>query len=1252
MWWLVVIGALALMVGPAAGTVFENAADSAWRLNSTGEARVVASTATHVYVGGDFATIDDGVGGAPVGQSFLAAFDQATGDYDAAFAPQLNGVVHALATTLDGTRLFVGGSFSMVNGVAFDGLAELDPATGATISLIEAGTAGTVYDLHVEGNWLYVVGNLTWVGAVQVSGAGRVDLTTGLADPAWTPTLTSGSVRAVTATAGGGPVYLGGFFNAVNGSSTDAKLVAVDDMSGATDPFFDPGHAEEVFDLALTVDKLYIAHGGPGGRGDIRDPRSGTLLRSHMTDGDVQAVEVSGSHVYFGHHGEIVNGAPQAWVFAVDRASDDVDPAFAPVLTCTAGVGVWAVHDAGGHLWVGGGITSASPVDGRGVVRLPAADPQPTDVTAPTAPSGLNAPIVGDQLVQLNWSPSLDDSGSVYYRVWRDGALVGTAPDTQFLDMTVAAATTVSYVVEVVDAAQNATSSSPLPVTTLPTLSELVAFDLGHTWSYLDNAVAPVGWTQPGFNDAPWESGPAQLGRGDGDEATVVDHPAQPSVTVYLRTEFVIPAGTTAITATFDYLRDDGVVVRVNGTEVLRDNLPQGPIDETTRALTWISAEENTVISTAIDASTFVEGTNAVTVELHNVSHGSDLSFDAALRLGVSTDTVPPTVPGALQADDIASTTVDLSWTASTDDVAVVGYDVLRDGIVVGTTPVAAFQDSSLSPSTAYAYEVRARDAVGNTSGLTAPLLVTTDDPVPDVTPPLTPTGVAAPIVTQTSIVLTWSASVDDVGVAGYEVWRDGVLVGTVTGNTHVDNGLTPSTSFDYVVVAYDAVGNRSGDSAVLSVVTADPEPQVVEVLPFGSTWSYLDTGSYPGSTWTLSSFDDAGWPSGPAELGVNDGGEVTVVAPRPTVWMRSTFTVADPAAIEAFDLELVADDGAVVFVNGIEVIRDNVGPGPVDGSTAALSYRWGAAETVVRTFAVPPGVLTGGTNTIAVAVINAPGSSDMSFDLRAELLVGVGGAPDVMPPSQPAGLVATNVSSTSLQLSWVASTDDIAVAGYDVFRDGVFLATVTGTVLADSGLVADTSYSYEVEAFDAAGNRSTRSAPLVVTTASAPPVESDLLPMGSTWRYLDTGAYPGASWVQPSFVDGSWAQGAAPLAAVDPGVTALTNQPTVWLRSTVNVADSSAVVALEADVRADDGVVVFINGVEVLRDNVGAGPVDGSTPASSYRWGSVETEVRTFVLPVGDLVDGDNVIAAALVNGNGSSDSSFDLALRQFVQN
>jgi|SRR3989344_1725735 len=93
--------------------------------------------------------------------------------------------------------------------------------------------------------------------------------------------------------------------------------------------------------------------------------------------------------------------------------------------------------------------------------------------------------------------------------------------------------------------------------------------------------------------------------------------------------------------------------------------------------------------------------------------------------------------------------------------------------------------------------------------------------------------------------------------------------------------------------------------------------------------------------------------------------------------------------------------------------------------------------------------------------------------------------AADITPPSVPTGLLATAVSSSQIDLSWNASTDDVAVTAYRVFRDNLFLATSTLTSYSDTGLSAQTAYSYTVSAVDAAFNDSGRSATSTATTSA-----------------------------------------------------------------------------------------------------------------------------------------------------------------------
>jgi hypothetical protein len=99
----------------------------------------------------------------------------------------------------------------------------------------------------------------------------------------------------------------------------------------------------------------------------------------------------------------------------------------------------------------------------------------------------------------------------------------------------------------------------------------------------------------------------------------------------------------------------------------------------------------------------------------------------------------------------------------------------------------------------------------------------------------------------------------------------------------------------------------------------------------------------------------------------------------------------------------------------------------------------------------------------------------------------------DQIPPSVPAGLVGTSTAST-VMLKWAPSTDNVDVAGYAVYRAGVQVGTSATTTYTDSSLAANTSYGYVVSAFDAAGNKSAKSATTTVKTLPPPPPPVDIL--------------------------------------------------------------------------------------------------------------------------------------------------------------
>jgi chitinase len=201
----------------------------------------------------------------------------------------------------------------------------------------------------------------------------------------------------------------------------------------------------------------------------------------------------------------------------------------------------------------------------------------------------------------------------------------------------------------------------------------------------------------------------------------------------------------------------------------------------------------------------------------------------ASSALGVTTsassDTTPPSAPTSLTSPSHTSSSVALSWGASTDNVGVTGYQVFRGTTLVTTVTGTSYTDTGLAASTTYSYTVKARDAAGNVSAASNAVSVTTSAASTDTTPPSTPTGLASSNVTSSSVTLAWTASTDNVGVTGYDVLRGGTVIGSSTTTSFTDGTVQPSTTYSYTVRAKDAAGNLSAQSPALGVTTPAGTP-------------------------------------------------------------------------------------------------------------------------------------------------------------------------------------------------------------------------------------------------------------------------------------------------------------------------------------------------------------------------------------------------------------------------------------------
>ena len=183
----------------------------------------------------------------------------------------------------------------------------------------------------------------------------------------------------------------------------------------------------------------------------------------------------------------------------------------------------------------------------------------------------------------------------------------------------------------------------------------------------------------------------------------------------------------------------------------------------------------------------------------------------------------------------------------------------------------------------------------------------------------------------------------------------------------------------------------RAGDRSLGGIDPSSPGNTLM-LVESGANWRYLDTGVYPGASWISRTFNDGVWLRGLAPLGYGDGDEATVAGygtnsanRHITTWFRHSFTLASTSAVRALTVRLLRDDGAVVYLNGVEVFRSNLPTGAISQTTLALGAVPPPDESsFYYTAALDPARLLVGTNVIAVEVHqSATNSSDLSFDLQ-----------------------------------------------------------------------------------------------------------------------------------------------------------------------------------------------------------------------------------------------------------------------------
>lgn len=441
------------------------------------EVMAIEQIGNTIYVGGQFLEVVRKRNEPHHDQRFLAAFDATTGAWIDWWRPQLNGPVFALEASPDGSRLYVGGEFTSVEGIGdTEGLVALDPATGRVdttfTAQIEGASSspspGVVRTIRATSNWVYIGGSFNFVTGPNLDSRLRVNKTArlsanGTPDPSWKPKVLDGSVWGLDVDESRNRVYLVGFFQSIDNIADTGNFIAVSDINGqpytALERF--PVLTESQphqFEVLVDGDNVWVV----GTQHVIHKLNASDLSMDRRwftgfepgwhIGGDFQAIGILDDEVYATCHcwgvikelpdwvttlGEAqsipIAGEVQG-IIGFDRTTGEWNSNFLPDIY--GQIGGWAVNGGGdGCLWVGGDLNRRSVGDvwRNGIVRWcdeagqgpPVGPPlqEPPDASEGNRPSRPLNPAAtgGGEEITLSWTAATDDTYVATYIVYRNG---------------------------------------------------------------------------------------------------------------------------------------------------------------------------------------------------------------------------------------------------------------------------------------------------------------------------------------------------------------------------------------------------------------------------------------------------------------------------------------------------------------------------------------------------------------------------------------------------------------------------------------------------------------------------------------------------------------------------------------------------------------------------------------------------------------------------------------------------------------
>lgn len=749
------------------------------------------------------------------------------------------------------------------------------------------------------------------------------------------------------------------------------------------------------------------------------------------------------------------------------------------------------------------------------------------DTQAPSVPANIQVSKITATSASLTWSPSTDNVGVTGYKVYLDGQYLRTVTNNGFDASSLKPATEYKGFVTAIDAAGNESGRSEVvSFTTLkdggggsdtepPTSpTALVASDITKTsvqlsWNASTDNKAVAGYNiyvngtriasstttkyalnglKPGtsykiyvtaIDAASNESRPSNIA----DVKTKIDSndAEAPTVPENLKYSVLQP---TSVNISWDASRDNvGVVgynIYVNGNRISSSTTTSKQLNGLREATTY------NVYVTAIDAA-------------GNESKPSKtITFTTPKQGGGGTDTTPPSAPTNLVATEVQPTSLTLKWDISTDNVGVIGYNIYINGTKLSSSTTNSKAMSGLREGVTYNFYVKAIDAAGNESKQSNIVRVTMPKPGDaDTQAPTPPRNLIASNIQKTTADLVWGAASDNKAVVSYKIYLNGTVAFTATSTSYSLKNLSEGTTYSIYVTALDAAGNESQPSNIVSVKTLGdtaPAPDTTPpTVPLNLQVSNVSSVS-ADLTWNAST-DNVGVIKYEIYLVNTKKGETISTATSLSLLTPSTTYTAYVIAVDAAGNKSGSSNVVSFTTQGggptggdttppstpLNLTYSNTQATSVDLNWTASTdnvgvvgykiYQDGAYSTVTSLTTIKLTNLEPGKRyTYKVSAIDAAGNESGKSNFVTVNTPASGS--DTVKPSQPTSLSVSNVASTTANLNWLPSTDNVGVVGYKVYVDNKLVGTSTTTSMALTGLTSG-SHSAYVSAIDAAGNES-----------------------------------------------------------------------------------------------------------------------------------------------------------------------------------